>query len=45
MLVLCYPSGVMYYLFECLSMLFVVSADVEAWRERAGTLLPVWCDV
>ena len=45
MLLLCYPSGVTYDLFECLSMLCVVSADAEAWRECAGTMLPVRCDV
>ena len=45
MLVPCYPSGVMYNLFKCLSMLCVVSADAEAWRECAGTVLPVRCDV
>ena len=44
-LVPCYPSGVTYDLFKCLSMLCVVSADAEAWRECAGTMLPVRCDV
>ena len=44
-LVPCYPSGVTYNLFKYLSMLCVVSADAEAWRECAGTVLPVWCDV